>query len=139
MDNLDNSTAEENNSMSQENLTDYRIKMLEGNFNEIKEDIKDLRDICIRMDKKLSLIPDSGLPCSVHIVKMDDLTKRVDKVEEITDGNKKSIITWTAVFAVITFLVSQLVIPYALGNYNISPKSPKIEYSIPSSNHFSQK
>lgn len=114
------------------NLHEYRISQLERNHEEMKQDLRDIKEVVYRMDKKLSGIPESGLQCPIHSLKLEGFETRLTAVESKTDSMNKKIITWTAVFGVVIFLLSQVAVPYALDHFNIAPK---VEHSETVSPH----
>lgn len=102
------------------NLHEYRISKLEESHKEMRQDIRDIKELVVKMDKRLSTIPEGGLQCGIHQVRMQDFEKRVEAVEVKTDSLNKKIITWTAVASVVLFLLSQVAIPYALEHYKVA-------------------
>jgi len=120
------------------NIHEYRITQLESNFNNIQSKIERIEDICNRLDKKLNGIPDSGLQCPLHQMRMDSYEKRIETMEVTSDSLKKQVITWTAIFGIVAFLLSQIAIPYILNNYRVvdTDKQPRTEY--PMTNFFSR-
>lgn len=114
------------------NLHEYRISKLEESHKEMRQDVKEIKELVTKMDKRLSTIPEGGLQCGIHQVRMQDFEKRVEAVEVKTDSLNKRIITWTAVFGVVIFLLSQVAVPYALDHFNIAPK---VEHSETVSPH----
>ncbi len=101
------------------NLHDYRIALLEENAKELKADMNEIKNLLNKLDKKLTVMP-GEFKCPIHEIKLTEMDKRVSVMEVQTDRINKKIITWTAVASVILFLVSQVLVPYALSNYKIS-------------------
>lgn len=116
-----------NNSNSK---TEWRLQQLETNFSILTGKIENIESIVIRLESK---IPSGGLDCQFHKMRLDEIDKRVGKVETSTESINKKIITWSAIAAVILFLFSQVFIPYALNNYKVESTSgkPQIEYVDP--------
>lgn len=109
-------------------LHEFRITALEKGQDEIKNDLKEIKDVVNRLDKKLNGIPDTGLQCPIHMLKLESFDKRLIEVETASDGMKKQIITWTAVAAVVVFILSQIAIPYVLNHYKIGDiEKPRVE------------
>lgn len=107
------------NSEDNYNLHEYRISQLEKSHEAFRQDIKDIKELATKMEKRLSFMPDGGLGCNIHQMKMEDFGKRLVKVEDSTESLTKRIVTWSAVFAVVLFLLAQVVIPYAVSNFKI--------------------
>jgi NifB/MoaA-like Fe-S oxidoreductase len=101
------------------NLHDYRIALLEENAKELKADTNEIKNLLNKLDKRLTVMP-GEFKCPIHEIKITEMDKRVSVMEVQTDRINKKIITWTAVASVILFLVSQVLVPYALNNYKIS-------------------
>lgn len=120
---------EEHNSNSN-SKTEWRLQQLETNFSILTGKIENIESIVIRLESK---IPSGGLDCQFHKMRLDEIDKRVGKVETSTESINKKIITWSAIAAVILFLFSQVFIPYALNNYKVESTSgkPQIEYVDP--------
>lgn len=105
------------------NLQEYRISQLEKNQEEMRNNISDIKEVVYRLDKKLTTIPEGGLQCPLHQMRMTDLEQRMNKQEDITEKLTKKIITWTAIASVILFLLSQFVVPYVIENFKVSHKT----------------
>jgi hypothetical protein len=57
--------------------------------------------------------------CAMHQLTMDNFKERLTEIEKKSDSMHKKIITWTAIASVILFILSQILIPYALQNYKV--------------------
>jgi hypothetical protein len=55
----------------------------------------------------------------MHDLKLAEFDKRLLAVEADTKSISQKVITWTAIASVILFLLSQVAIPYALGNFKL--------------------
>lgn len=120
------------NDMSSEDkmaLHELRLTQHDESLREMRQDIKDIKDVLNRLDKKLTSMPEGGLQCNIHGMRMDVFEKRLAVVETISDNVKKKIVTWTAVFGVLLFVLSQLFIPYILNNYKITNTPATIQQS----------
>ena len=105
----------------QYDLHEYRLTQLETNHLELKKDMEEIKVVLYKLDKKLTGIPDTGIGCGVHQLKMDDYAKRLDVVEKRTDDLTRKIIIGTTICSVILFLLSQVVIPYITNNFHVAP------------------
>ena len=114
------SKAEDMSNDEKYNLHEYRITQLERNHEEMKQDLRDIKEVVYRMDKKLSGISESGLQCQIHSLKLSGFEERLLTVETKTETINKKIIMWSAVAAVVLFLLSQVAIPYALEHYKVA-------------------
>lgn len=123
--------------------------MIENDNNQLQEwrltkletDVTEIKNIVTKLDKKLSGIPESGLQCPLHMMKLDEYGKRLESVETKTDKMHSKIITWSAVSSVVLFLIAQLAIPYFLGNFKVVPQTgtatPAISQPVGNTNLFS--
>ena len=115
-------------------MADYRITQLENNFVELKSDVTDIKVMLAKLDKRLEVVPTNGLQCPLHQLRMDDFSKRIDKVEITTDSINKKVIAWSAGIAIVLFLISQLIIPYLLGHYQVAShdvNKPHVDFILP--------
>jgi hypothetical protein len=92
-------------------LHEYRITQLETSHGEMKEDIKEIKEIVNRLDKKLSTVPDTGFQCPIHQIRMDILLKQYEsldarqtKIEEKTNSISDKIIRYGAIGSVVIWL-----------------------------------
>jgi hypothetical protein len=65
-------------------------------FTEIKYDIKEIKDLCIKMDKNLDFNKN----------KVDEHEKRIEKVEKTTEYLKVKIIGWSVAIGVVLWLIT---------------------------------
>ena len=81
-----------------------------------------------------TVLPTGGLQCPIHFQRMEQMEKRLDKQEAISDAVTKKIVTWSAVFSVILFLVAQLAIPFFLDNIKMGPNQHNSLQTITNTN-----
>ena len=119
---MDINWTNKTNDMSTEDkytLHEYRISQLEAQHAELKGDISQIKDVLLKLDKKLAVFPEGGFACQIHTMRMNDLEKKMDKLETTSEKMNKRIIYWSGGFAVILFFISQLAIPYFLKNSSV--------------------
>lgn len=120
-------TFEESSNMSDlDKVHEIRLNQHAETIKEMKDDLKEIKTVVQRLDKKLAGIPESGLPCPIHQLKIDDFGKRLDTLEIKTESIHTKIIAWTAIASVIIFLLTQLLIPYVLSSANAAESAPSI-------------
>jgi len=100
-------------------LHEYRISQLEAQHAELKGDITQIKDVLLKLDKKLAVFPEGGFACQIHTMRMNDLEKKIDKLETVSEKMNKKIVYWSGAFAVVLFVISQLAVPYMLKNSNL--------------------
>jgi hypothetical protein len=110
-------------------LTAYRLDTQEKQFNELKTELKELKEIVLRLDKKLSGIPEGGLQCSIHSVRMDNVEKRLGVVEAKADTlsifRTKSLVWGTVGIIILQLIIAAVVVPFGEklinGNASVPP------------------
>ena len=122
-------------------LQDWRLTKVE-------QDISEIKQLVIKMDKKLSMMPDGGLPCALHSMQLEAIhkhnadvddknDKRFAAVEAKNDGMNMKIVWGTAIAAVVLFLITQLIFPYVVSNFKVTPTVQTT--SVISTNHIAIK
>jgi hypothetical protein len=115
-------------------LVEYRLTKLEGQYTETKSDIKTIMEVLYRLDKKLSNVPEGGLACNLHVLRMDAFRKELDDHKIILDGLQQ--FKWRAVgvLSVIMLLVQLLgatLFDKVFKGNSSAPTPVKIEITIP--------
>ena len=82
--------------------------------------LDNIQKIVLEMNSKF---PTNGLSCPVHQLRMDGFEKRISKTEEEINGITKKIITWTAVAGCVLFVITNLILPYFLQNFQVVNES----------------
>jgi predicted Zn-ribbon and HTH transcriptional regulator len=108
-------------------LHELRLNQHDESIREIKSDIKEIKEIVVKMDKRLMVIPEMGLQCPIHQIRMNDHEKRIETMELEVGKIGKKIVAWSSVAAVILFLVSNLFLPYLIGNFKIQQTQTQTE------------
>ena len=122
-------------------LQQLRIETLENNHQEMRTDVKDIKETLYRLDKKLSTVPDSGFQCQVHAMKIDNYEKRLTAVEGTIASMAKKVIVGYSIASVVIFLLTQLAFPYVVQHIKVvsvdeptSKVSQTVKTNIPPNN-----
>ena len=120
-------------------LVEYRLKILETQYAEMKIDIKSIAEVVNRLDRKFANVPPEGLQCNLHALRMDAFRKELDDHNVIIKDLQT--FKWKAVgvLSVVMLLVQLLgttIFDKAVGK--TFPQSIKIELAAPwvSTNQF---
>lgn len=112
--------------MSDLDLITFKQETLDKEQIGIKLDIKEIKQILNRMEAKLQLIPDNGLNCPVHDIRMQEYNKRLEVVENKLENVHTKIISWSAVASVILFLISSFAVPYIQKHMGEAPHTHEV-------------
>lgn len=98
--------------MGDTELISYRVQQNEKDNIQLKSDILEIKQTLSRMEQRLSIIPEKGFDCPLHLLRMNQYEKRLETMEAKMDSVHTKIISWTAVASVILFIVSSFGVPY---------------------------
>jgi hypothetical protein len=120
--------------ISKNELVEYRLTKLESQYAEIKADFREMMEVLNRLDKKLSNVPDGGLNCNLHAVRMDSFRKELDDHKIILDGLQQ--FKWRAVGVLSVVMLLAQLLGATIFDRTFRPSTPsmipiKVEVSIP--------
>lgn len=108
-------------------LVEYRFNETEKRFDKLESSLKELTDVILRLDKKLSSIPDSGLQCNVHILKNESMEKRLTALESKTEGLTLKIAKWSGGLAVIVLIIYHFIAPITVERLKTAIEVPSFD------------
>lgn len=118
-------------------LIEYRITELESNFAKVTKDTAEIKEMIQTLTIRLGGVPTNGLQCPLHQIRMDEFKLRIERVEEINESINHKVIYWSAGAAIILFLLTQLIVPFAYDKiFDNSSEQHKAEYVVPATNQF---
>lgn len=107
--------------MGDTELISYRIQQNEKDNIQLKSDILEIKQSLSRMEQRLSIIPEKGFDCPLHLLRMNQYEKRLETMETKMESVHTKIISWSAVAAVSLFLISSFLVPYINKHMNEAP------------------
>lgn len=102
-------------------LISYRVQQNEKDNIQLKSDILEIKQTLSRMEQRLAIIPEKGFDCPLHLLRMNQYEKRLETIETKMESVHTKIISWSAVAAVILFIVSSFGVPYIKEHMNEAP------------------
>lgn len=131
----DNIQPKELSMEQKESITDYRLNALEKKFENVETQLHSMNELLQKMNAKLSHIPEGGLQCQIHQVRMEEFERRMVEIKErVTTSESKldkinsKILLSTGGFVVILWLLTNVISPY-ISQVSIS-NSPKSTETI---------
>ena len=98
--------------MGEVDIIAYKVDALEKENQKVYDEIKEIKAILAKIELKMSGIPDGGLNCQVHNIRITDLTRRTELLEAKLETMHTKIVTWSAIASVVLFLISNIALPY---------------------------
>jgi hypothetical protein len=93
--------------------------------------LKDMSEIKTNVALLVDKLKDfSPANCPVHLIKVNNLEDRMTKAEDKLDGVYKRVIYWSGGLAVITFLITYLILPIFTNNNHIDKKTSSVNAPI---------
>lgn len=100
-----------------EKVLEYRVATLEKQYSELNITLSKIQEIVLRLDSKF---PAGGLLCPLHQSRLDSFDKRVEQVETEIKKIDRKIVQWSAIAAVILFILTNVALPYVTSNFKVS-------------------
>lgn len=92
-------------------ILSFKQEALEKDNISIKNDIKDIKSILSRVETKLNALPNEP-QCPLHNLRMNQFEEKIKIMESKLENVNNKIISWSAIAAVILFIISSFLVPY---------------------------